>query len=159
MEDLNITDMAKEITESKKAIMDEVVFVNYFLPYFRGDVKDKQLIGKWIEYVGGSMNECDVLDNNGILIYTVPPVIASIDVEKSMSIPYSMMEEHIDKEMERLPIKASNEYKELLSEAVDSIIPMDYSEIWKNIFERYEEKEKSLMSDKLSEIDEDEIRY
>lgn len=56
------------------------LFVNIFLPYFAGKVKDDvhlNLTTKWVAVAGSTMNPVDVIDNDGNKLFTVPPLMSS----------------------------------------------------------------------------------
>jgi hypothetical protein len=66
------------------AVLPEPIFKEVFLPYFSGQkniAEDKDIIAKWVQVAGVPGAEVDVIDQNGTVQFTVPPVFDSGIIE------------------------------------------------------------------------------
>lgn len=56
--------------------LQEYIFVNVFLPLFHGDEENiyNATMNTWLSVAGSPFNEVDIIDNNGKILFTVPPV-------------------------------------------------------------------------------------
>lgn len=58
----------------------EQLFVNAFLPFFSGKIKDDAQLNittKWVSVAGSTMNSVDIINNDGKVLFTVPPLMST----------------------------------------------------------------------------------
>lgn len=68
------------VKNGKNEQIPENVFVDNFLPFFAGKVQDNadlKIMTNWIGVAGSPMNEVDVVDASGKVIFTVPPIYST----------------------------------------------------------------------------------
>jgi len=73
-----------EIPAQNIAKLPEVIFVNVFLPYFRGDKNFSEhpnLLSNWYAIAGSISNEVAIIDEQGRELYRVPPYVNSRAVD------------------------------------------------------------------------------
>jgi len=65
------------IETTPNAVVPEWVFVEYFLDFFMQPAKhvDSPLLSKWIELSGGPYREVDIINKEGVIIFTVPTIM------------------------------------------------------------------------------------
>lgn len=66
--------------KNQHARLPEAVFVNNFLPYFSGKVKDDRTLNittNWIAVAGSASSPVDVVDGQDQVLFTVPPLMST----------------------------------------------------------------------------------
>lgn len=141
-----IDETYNELINSKvNNIIPEIVFKEYFLNFFynmtQGDT-ESSLYLKWLELSGGVYNEIDVVDVNGNVIYTVPPIFSRPNVDDDI-----MKGKNFDKIINMFNLKKARFETEgtnyLLNELSSinngiSTVGVETDSIrWYNIFDRY----------------------
>lgn len=126
----------------------EPLFVKHFLPVFAGEVSSKenqQALGNWISIAGTPMNEVDIIDNTGKVLFSVPPLFntAVIDITNRANgrsladifKEYVIRNANIPSIAER---KLADAIEDKLNQSVDSgRRNLGNEERWMSIFERY----------------------
>lgn len=146
--------LSKEILESFKTIVDdagravtklpEATFIKVFLPVlahrFINQHDESFDIHKWISVAGGPFRPVDVIDSNGEVLYTVPPVYESSGVH-SMASRHSVFEivSTLMLEIEQNPINANRKVRDRLfnSLAVQGSNQTRFLVMWAFILKRY----------------------
>lgn len=144
-------------TDKSNYQLPEHVFVNNFLPYFSGQVKeDKNLpvTTTWIAIAGTPMNPVDIVDETGEVLYTVPPLMSSNFLRTNENLRGKSFNEIFTRarnQANRLPVLGD---RVLAEEASQKLNKMDvkpsieeYSN-WNNIYERYGIKTASKLTNK-----------
>lgn len=160
--DSTLDDIISDLEASERiAIMDEYVFKEYFLPYFKGEVEDKDDVirTKWIEYADGANKPVKVVDEKGEELFRVPPLLGSIDIIKSKEVSYSRINDAASREIERLPNKGLREHGEALDSAIASIQIDDHKKEWESILNRYKDSSTVEHTNSIDIDDEEEIIY
>lgn len=132
----------------------EKIFVDVFLPYFRGDKDFKEsggLLGEWYAIAGSHVSEVQIVDSSGLVLYNVPPYINNKGVNATHNVDRKEMSLHdIDGSAEamsrNLPIAGRNFRERKMAEKIIDMTssgdkPKDYLSRWKEIFDRYEPKQ------------------
>lgn len=148
----------------------ESIFVNVFLPYFRGDEDFKEnptLLGNWYAIAGSHVSEVLIVDAEGKALYKVPPYINNRAIDPTHNQERKEMSLHdIDGSAEamsrNIPIVGRNfrEQKwaeKILDMTANGAKPDDYLYRWAEIFARYESKE-STQSNNDKESDAKQVK-
>lgn len=146
---LNETEQAMKQENSK---LPETVFVSYFLQYFKnGEVFDNQtpLHLKWVENSGSPFNEVDIIDDNGDVIFTTPPLVAKPDTSSEVltNTNFSKITTEYNLRNARLTVDAENFANSKLIPLGSEIKPTEAIEThrrkWDEIFDKYDKKDKT----------------
>lgn len=81
-----IKGLHKDLVESiTNPVLPEDVFIEYFLDYFRSpqEYDSPVLLYKWMELAGGPFGEVDIIDPDGVVLYTVPSIYSTPDIDRS----------------------------------------------------------------------------
>jgi len=158
------------VAAKKKSTLPEVVFVEYFLDFFKSGMStpDKDLkYAKWVELSGSPYNEVDIIDLDSNVIFTVPPLYAKPKIDPSIiDINFSNIGSTYIMKSNRLQADADNYLNDKLH-PVSEKISDDSEEIvarWKEIFDRYSKPTVSKetitkQTPFISNILDDEIEY
>ena len=68
-----VEDLDNVIDENVK--LNEEAFKNLYLPYIIGQKHNDNFVVKWIELAGSPFKEVDLVDNEGNIVNTLPPLI------------------------------------------------------------------------------------
>lgn len=127
----------------------EDIFKQHFLPFFSGkEARDenKNVLGEWIGIAGSPVAEVNVIDNEGKVLFTVPPIFDSTVIKavqdnlgKSFSDIYALYRLHSN----NLPAQGENFLtKELSKKYADTITKSELleenSKKWEKILNRYD---------------------
>lgn len=90
------------------------VYEEYFEPYLTGKLpvtEDNTIIVKWVELAKGPKRSVDIIDDEGNIIFKVPPIIDpnGINMEESNKINYGAIGAEYEIKHKRSPI-TGNEY-------------------------------------------------
>ncbi len=161
------------------AKLPEDIFVNVFLPYFRGDKNfndSPNLLGEWYAIAGSHVSEVQIIARDGSALYNVPPYINNKGVNPQHNQNRDEMSLHdIDGSAEamsrNIPIMGKNFRERKMAEkivdmTITGVNPNDYLARWKGIFERYAPVTTSTNSDapsaavtQKSRVGEDEMEF
>jgi len=133
------------VMSHNNAKLPEDVFKEYFLDFFQnGDVDNinTPLMAKWIELSGSPYNEVDVYNNQGNVMYTVPPVLArptigdkpitNVDFS-NIAGTYKLKANRLTQDADKyLNNKLNGLEKQVVSDSQDTLI-----RDWHNIFSLY----------------------
>lgn len=127
------------------AQLPENIFIEYFLDFFRnyntGDLNEPLNL-KWIELSGSVYNEVDILNAEGDVIYTVPPLMARADLDGKPieDFNFSKMVGEYNLRSNRLQTDAQNFLNNQLN-GLDTQISSDHipsiAARWNQVFSRY----------------------
>lgn len=145
----SIVDIAEEIstTTTPKATVPEIIFVTYFLPFFRNfnkatDTKSP-LLYKWIELSTSPYKEVDVVDMANNVLYTVPPIYRSegVSPEKIKDVPFNKVMHKHKAISAVVPEQGTNYLNAEMSKLPKFVTPAeqvtDDKQRWIAIFKRY----------------------
>lgn len=109
----NIDDIFSGVFENDDRIaeMGEMVFEEYFMPYFQGEYAMTNLIiAKWREYAGGLYMPVNIIDGDGEVIYTVPSLFSRSDINTNemRNVNWPLLVEGYEMRKNRLPIEGKN---------------------------------------------------
>lgn len=145
-----IDNVFNNLVVSKNAQLPENIFVEYFLDFFRnyntGNLNEPLNL-KWVELSGSPYNSVDILNANGDIIYTVPPLMVHPDLEGKPieDFNFSKMVGEYKLRSNRLQTDADNYVHKQLDGLDKQITPPDMVDIqahWNAIFARYDTKVK-----------------
>lgn len=135
--------------ETHKSTINEIVFVEMFLEFFYNFAKykkitDDKLLLKWFDLSGSPYNEVDVLDREGKVLFTVPPIYAkSVVISDNLNNGFFnnvTAEYHQNSRMTQEI--ANNQLVNRLANGprfLDKSKNKDITQDWINIFKRYNE--------------------
>jgi len=145
-----INDVASELLVIENAKLLESVFVEYFLDHFKSGLSDihSALTLKWIELAGSPFNEVDIVNDNGEVIYTVPPLIIRPDINDSvenMNFQNIIATYQLKKNnMAALGTNYINGQLNNVGSGIEAPNKNIYTERWHNIFKRYAQPEEHI---------------
>lgn len=135
-------------TSSIDAVLPESIFVNYFLPYFSGEMPitlaDKVLT-EWVSIAGTPTNEISIIDTTNKVLFKIPSLFDTsiIDVLKR-GVGESMGDIFTGYELRKnnIPSVANRFLNDSLADKAPSIIKQSTQltngeKRWSEIFERY----------------------
>jgi len=101
-----------ELVNKPNAIIPEVVFVEYFLEFFKNGAEggvNTTLGLKWIELAGSPFSPVDVVDGEGNVRYTIPGLVARPDANSELNnINFSKIADNYILKSNRLVAEADN---------------------------------------------------
>jgi len=158
------------VVGKKNSTLPEVVFVEYFLDFFKSGMTtpDKDLkYAKWIELSGSPYNEVDIIDLDSKIIFTVPPLYAKPAIDPSIiDINFSNIGSTYIMKSNRLQTDADNYLNEKLQPVANKINDDSAAIVarWQEIFKRYTQPEVNTTKIEenvpyMSNILDDEIEY
>lgn len=126
----------------------ENIFVQYFLPYFAGqiDLSNRPgLMAEWISIAGSPMAEVAIIDNNWNILYYVPGVFDTsfIDIRSRENVmSFKNITDQAALMSSNLPVLGdrflTNSLGQKFNNMVDSMTSTDYNrQRWMSIFNRY----------------------
>lgn len=124
----------------------EFVFVQDFLPFFSGKVKDSADMGimtNWIAIAGSAAKPLDIVDEQDRVLFTVPPLMTSNFLHEKQNLRGRSFNEIIRYAQEQGNRFAPLGVRALASEATSKLERMKISEsrddvdAWNKIFQRY----------------------
>lgn len=143
------------VTEPKNEVnmLPETIFVSVFLPFFAGELtpeQSKRRTAEWISIAGAPTAEVGIMDDEGELLYKVPPLFdtSSIDVTKQSGISFSEMFEQHALYRNYMPVVGTNYIMNALADKQKNYVgqsPIAEATIkaWHDIFARYDKLPKS----------------
>jgi hypothetical protein len=151
---VDIAGIANQLkTEAPRAYFPEQLFVQHFLPLFADEVKPTSEVNiqTWIVKVAGSESTpVDIVDPEGKVLFTVPPVFDHSVLEQSK--PGGMSMTRVERQYSRLKEVDAHASQQFLSKTLQSMHIKDkpteevYANmrIWNDIFKRYGKEEKII---------------
>jgi len=171
----NINEVYNEIVVENKpdhGELPESVFKDHFLDYFKNIEKaeDDTKLLKWIEVSGGPYNPTDLIDNNGDVVLTVPPIYGKPDVDDE-ALSNLQMHDVVAKFTNKASVLYASGISYLTTEL--SSIPENISSNaskdisgWKQVINHYDKDNKKVNKDLpkhkakiLAPIDDDDLSY
>ncbi|BCM95270.1 hypothetical protein [Burkholderia phage FLC6] len=160
---IDIRGIANSLTQiEQNSQFPETLFVEHFLPLFAGEVQPTAEVNyrTWLEKVaGGEKVSVDIVDENGKILFTVPPLFDTSILEQSKPGGESMtlIERHYSR-LKEFDAAASQQFlnKKLSGLHIkDKPTEQVYANmrIWNAIFERYGKHDKILNLGNLLEND------
>ena len=136
-----LNDALNEPSNVLKAKLPEAVFKEFFLPGLSGEIKENDVtLMKYIEYAGTPYSEVDIIDDEGKVIFTCPPLYKrSINQLEKDPIPYTEIAGTYELKKTRMASEATAYMSEAVADIRSDVkISKDTSEDkWNNIFNRY----------------------
>lgn len=157
------------VVKNENSKLPEEIFQGHFLPFFSGQrhaSKDDNVIAEWISVAGTPMNEVDIIDRDGEVLFTVPPLMDTniINVttntsQRSMSAILSNYDLHHN----NIPKVAVNKLNQNLGDKSEALlnpkVSFENKERWDKIMLRYNISPEEVAT-KTSEIDtNDDVNY
>jgi len=126
----------------------EHIFVQYFLPYFAGQIDLSSrpgLMAEWISVAGSPMAEVAIIDNNWNVLYYVPGVFDTsfIDIRSRENVmSFKNITDQAAMMSSNLPVLGdrflTNSLGQKFNNMVDTMTSTDYNrQRWMSIFSRY----------------------
>lgn len=126
----------------------EEAFVNLWLPFFAGRIPEEEYpwregLAAWVKMAGAHTNEMDVIDENGNVLFTCPPIMSSswlIEKHDERTYSFSSRIQAAYQLGAVRPKEGDYELREaLLTRAPDRLIDVkaEYYKRWAEIFVRY----------------------
>jgi hypothetical protein len=170
-----IKDFDATLTQNSiNAKIPEEMFVKVFLPVFLGEVKvDKQTdyFIQWGAIAGNPLNSVDVVDSEGTILYTVPPLIDTSDIsittDRRETIPLGAMVDNYERNLSMTPAMGHRYWAENASAKLRSLIKpetgkrTEYNKKWEDILARYGKLDKThnTTDNTSSDSDDDELLF
>lgn len=124
----------------QRAKMSESIFKTSFLPTIAGKEKDNGVtIMKYIEYAGGPYREVDIIDRDGNVLYTCPPVYNRSNNENNKRLPYSQIAATYELKKARMANEA-DVYMHNVASGINSTVVIEETSsefIWNKIVDKY----------------------
>ena len=145
----------------------EVVFVEYFLDFFKSQMNtpDRDLkYAKWIELSGSPYNEVSIIDNEGNILYNVPPIYIKPTLDDSViNTNFSNIANNYMLKHSRLA-SVGSQYLDGELKKVSDGMKVNNDEIikrWNAIFLKYQQPSITVQptQPKLPTISDDDIEY
>lgn len=145
----DISEIFKNLNNSipdSRAKMLERNFVLVFLPFFAGEENKYEVtLTHWSNYAGGPFWEVDVVDNKGVTLFTVPPVLSRDNLKpltQTEGMPSMTHVVHtVGQLTNRHPIEGRNYLEQQLTRRDFSMRTsnnvIESLHIWNEIFKRY----------------------
>jgi len=147
-----INEVANELLLVENAKLLESVFVEYFLDHFKSGQNDihSALTLKWIELAGSPFNEVDIVDDNGNIIYSVPPIMARPNIDEAVeNMDFNNIMATYQLKKNNIAALGANYINTQLNNVGKNIKADNkniYTERWLSIFNRYIEQEEHIDS-------------
>lgn len=163
------------VVKQDKAKMHEMVFTTNFLDFFKsGEVNDGNAVlgAKWVEFAGSPEGEVDIINNEGKVIATVPPLISGIDLRNPNieKINFDVIQKTYRLKADYLTVQGE-EYLSNTLDAVGEVVKTanmfdgKHSKEWNDLFNKFDKKETTVTEDtskkatKLTSPDDDTMDY
>lgn len=132
-----ITDSLKTILSIRPRI-DEKSFVEFFLPGFISPTEDIN-IEAWLSIAGNPLAPVDVVDENGDVLYTIPPLLRSVSFEESTKrTQFSEVIKTADALTEMAPNRGLAYFQESMNRATPKPkADVSSAKVWNAICDRY----------------------
>jgi len=155
LRDNNINNTKSYIDQTYNELVDtkiintlpEWVFLEYFLDYFMNggaNQTDQPLYYKWVELSGSVYNEVNVIDGDGTVLYTVPPLMVNpIEfIDNFENVNFEDIMANYNLRTNRTPIDGIKYLNGAIGGMGDLIVPENnalelITARWINIFNRY----------------------
>jgi hypothetical protein len=146
----------------------EYRFVNTFLPYFCGEknIEDQPtFFTTWISIAGTPANEVSIIDNNGKILFNVPPLMDTSVINKTNTgTSISKIIETFLMHSAVLPQNGTNFLNKHIDNKIDDLSKestdfLDYNKRWNDIFVRYNKINAKTLPNERVKLDEDELIY
>lgn len=168
--------IADSMNDAHQAIMDdsikgrlpENIFVDYFLPYFSGNLpinKTSKVLTDWISVAGSAVAEVDIIDREANVLFTVPPIMdttvinpASFDSDHSLAgiyREYGLRANNLKPAAERFLLTELDTATDIIT--APSSIKEKNTVVWDDIFKRYNIKKADEEIAKPAHVDEDDL--
>jgi hypothetical protein len=162
-----LDDALKSDEFMQRAKMSESIFKSAFLPTIAGKEKDTGVtIMKYIEYAGGPYREVDIIDREGNVLYTCPPVYNRSNNDNNKRLPYSQMAATYELKKARMASEADVYMHNVASGINNSVVIEETSSefIWNKIIDKYYKEDIvneniEIKTDKSNLIDDTLINY
>lgn len=144
-----ITDVSKSVLETfPNPRLEEYKFVEVFLPFFAGKPEEEQKyrvnLGNWATVAGNPFNEVDVIDRQGKVLFTVPPIYDRMAIKPEADRQQDSIVDIVRKMQllqQQSPRMAKQYYDSTLSQRAQSLFHPDnvlkHLRMWNDIFKRY----------------------
>lgn len=124
----------------------EDLFVSNFLPYFTGKLKideGNNVITTWISIAGNPTSRVCILDKNGEVLYTVPPIFDTgiLNTLDNKNRKLAEIYHNYTIRKDSLPMAADNFLDSAMAEKhntiLSNVVNQKYQKEWQDIFNRY----------------------
>ena len=139
-----IDEMHSNMLKEERNKMPEGVFKEFFLPYFNGNeeiVDDNPIMAKWVEFSGSVYHSVDLINGEGKVVDTVPPLIVNTEAnrEKSANIDYGVISSEFNLRSKRSPVNGDSYLEKTLSAVGNELsdTSTDNEKEWHGLLKRY----------------------
>lgn len=151
---VNIGEIASQLRgEVVRATFPEALFVEHFLPLFAGEVQPTIHVNytTWVDKVaGGTMMPVDIVDEKGVVLFTVPAMFSDSVLEQTK--PGAQAMTHIERQYSRLKEFDAAGSQRYLSKMLSGMHikekptqeVYDNMRVWNDIFKRYGREDKII---------------
>lgn len=152
------------VTDQIYGRLPEDLFVSNFLPYFTGKLKVEEgnnVIPLWISIAGNPTSRVCILDKNGEVLYTVPPIFDTgiLNTLDSKNRKLAEIYHNYTIRKDNLPMAADNFLDSAMAEKyntiLSNIVNQKYQKEWQDIFDRYNVNVEIKKTKDESYLDED----
>ena len=132
---MNLNELAEEfdkVMDSATNRLSEEKFKQFFLPYFIGEKSHDNIIVKWMEIAGSPLMQVHLVNDEGEVVNTIPPLIKG-GIEEGTDIDNLLV---VGKTKEMV-MGSSPEFRKITSKLSEKVAGLENVEAWAQALSKY----------------------